>query len=166
MIHVPDFEAATVETLRASFPIFLASVAAEVGYELPPPDDDGGSIDEQGVSYSYGDQEVLRWPYVEVAVPDATITNLSIGQYAGDFAMNVIVRCLVSDPVGPRLNRKIKFYGRALLETLLQPDAFGDGEVVGSVRIAYRTNPETNEREEFVGGVLLVFEIPSVVVRP
>lgn len=158
MIHAEEFLDATIATLKANLPAALAAInAAHTDFQVAVPDDD---------SYSTGTLDILRYPWIEVAVPDFSISNFSMEQWDADFYPVVIVRGLYQEPLSAdRLDRALKRYGQALLNVLLTPNAFGAHEVVQSVRGGYRVNPETQERTEFTGGVVAAFTIESTVTR-
>lgn len=119
-------------------------------------------------NYSTGGDPILRYPWVEVAAPDFQMEGFSIGQVDADFSINVVVRGWISEVRPPieRADRHVKRFGRVLMESLLQPGAFGAGETIDRVRGAYRINPEFDEKEGPIAAVTFVFTILSVNVRP
>lgn len=158
MLHLEPYLDAAREYLRDNLPTRLAVVNGELtDFELPVPDQD---------SYLLGvTSTTLKYPLIEVASPDWTMTAFDLGQFTGDFNFTIVVRAMLQDLDYDRLTRSLYRYGRCLTEVLCEPGAFGEG-VVDSIRGAYRVNPETNDREEFVAGALLVFSIRSTETRP
>lgn len=119
-------------------------------------------------SFSTGGDPILTYPWVEVAAPDFAMEFFSVGQVDADMAIDVVVRGWVLEPRTPieRADRHVKRMGRALYESLTQPDAFGDGETISRIRGAYRINPEFDESEGPMAACTFVFTIGAVYVRP
>lgn len=170
MRHVEEFALDAVAYLRANLPTRIAALNAEKddGLVLAVPADDGGALGRPEVAYSLGSESRVSMPWVEVAVPDFDLGEFSLAQYDADFSLSVVVAAMVEEVVSPhRLTVAMMRWSRVLVETLMQPGAFGDGETVESVRGAVRAaNPETGETVAVRGGVVLVFTLSSVAVRP
>lgn len=106
---------------------------------------------------------------LEVALPDETLDGFDISQTDWDASLTVVVRAWlmhVGDPdTGVEfLYRKSLRMRRALVAVVapIDNDAFGNHASLERVRIAYRVNPETDQREEFVSGTLFVMSVMDV----
>lgn len=174
MIHVEDLLNAALASLRETLPDRIAAMNAATatdGYDVvlgvpdDEPDDEPGS---SRVSYSTGADPVLRYPWVEVAVPDSTHEEWSVGQVDGIMRAAIVVRMWVSEPRPPlaRADRAVKRMAACVLETLVQPGAFGGGAWVETIRAAYRVDPLVDEGTGPVAAAILVFTVGVDAVRP
>jgi hypothetical protein len=162
VINTEPFLVEALASLKAGLPGQLAAIdALYTDFDLVPdfvPDAD---------NYWTGVvRKPLKYPIVEVAVPDWTMTGFDINQMAADcsFPMFVSATLRVVEPAAQhsdKLYRLCMRYVRAILNTLLVPGAFGQGAVVNAVRGAYRQNPETRDREEIIGAALVAFTLES-----
>jgi hypothetical protein len=88
---------------------------------------------------------IVSYPFVEVTAPDAQLSGFSLGQVVSDLRPSVMVRAGVQLSEGittpSQLYRASLRYGRALLNVLITPNAFGNSAVVEQVRAAYRVAP-------------------------
>lgn len=143
-----------IAALKAGLPARCAALDAERGdFTLKVPDDD---------AYSLGSSEVIRYPWIEVAVIGTDVLSFDIGQGAGDQISQIIVACRYQSAIGEQLDRALRRYSRAICEVLTQPNAFGDHDVVSEIRIAYGTNPELDIRQMFTGVVAVGFALEGV----
>jgi hypothetical protein len=170
VIHLEPFLDGALASLRANLPARLAALSTS-SVPLDPPADDGGPLGSPGLDYYAGVvRKPLRYPLVEVAAPDWTMTDFDLGQLTGDFDFPMMASATlrIVDPAAlhsDRMYRSQMRYAAAILNVLLEPGAFGDGATVVSARGAYRQNPETRETEEIVGGVVIAFGIETTDSR-
>ena len=143
-----------IATLKAALPAKVAAInAAKNDFVLPVPDD---------ASYSLGSSEVLRYPWVEVAVTNSDVSGLSLGQGAGDQTSQVIVAVRYQSPFGEQLDRALRRYASAVAEALMAPDAFGGHDTVAAIRFAYGTNPEVDDKMMLNGVAVVGFSVEGV----
>jgi len=172
MLDPELFLDAALASLRQNLPAKIAAINAERGaavggFDLKVPDDDLAlPLSDPHVSYSTGTKEILRYPFVEVANPDFTIDNFSLAQYDAAWNPDIVVRVWYEAALdADQLDRALKRYVRAVFEILATPDAMGKSESIARIRGGWRTNPETNERQELFGAAVLVFTMDSVARR-
>lgn len=169
MLHAEDLLDNAIAHLRADLPSKIDAINTAIGDDiiLTAPADTGGDTADPEVSYSTGGDPILRQPWVEVAVPDFTLTELDLGQVSALFAANVAVLGFILEPRPPieRADRHVKRFGQALADCLMQPDAFGVGVSVESVRGSYRIDPEAEGKEGPVAVVTNVYTVVTEVVR-
>lgn len=166
MDHVEPLVDQAIATLKAGLPARVAALnAAATDFEITDvPDQD----------YWPGGQPTLgRYPAIEVSAFAGELFNLAVGQAEADTDVEVAVVCWVAmdDAIGgdfSNLYRAATRYGRAILETLLVPDAFGAGVVVERASYRYAANPTPGERElrELVCAAMLFFTLGDVEERP
>lgn len=114
--------------------------------------------------YAGGVGAVTRYPTVEVAAPDLTASGFDIAQTDGDVTLNLIVRAFDRHPVHDILYRKMSRLGAAIISVLMTPGAVSDC-TIEALRAAWRFNPETEEQDNVVSGVLLAFTVNTVMRR-
>jgi len=172
MIDTEPFLAEALASLRTKLPAALAAVDVALGLSggdaLPLPRDDGGAIGSANVDYYLGVvAKPLRYPLVEVAVPDWSMTGFDIAQLEADAEFPLMAAATLRDASlsSDRLYRMLLRYTRALLNVLLVPQAFGQGATVTSVRGAYRQNPESRETEQVIGASLVALSISTTQNR-
>lgn len=156
---------AAAEALRVYLPAELSAIDPE----LKAPLDEGGAIGQPMTDYYAGVvRKVLRYPIIEVAVPDDSLTNFSLARLTGDYELNMIVMATIRDAdlgVG-RLYRMQIAYRRAMLGVLLDPEKFLAGGAITAVRTAYRQSPEDREDAEmFVGAIAVGLTIETTDSR-
>jgi hypothetical protein len=168
--HLEGLLDATVAHLRLRFPYWIDWINAEEGdFVLDAPKDAPGEPDD---GYVVGGWTTLRYPTVEVAIPDWSMTNFSIAQQVSDLSPRLVVRTWAAEPQPKAglLYRKLLRYGRATILSLTEPGAFGQDEdtrvIVDGMEGRYRFDPETDQREEIVGGALVVFSLGGVETLP
>lgn len=117
--------------------------------------------------------EVIRWPTIEVAVPDLQGDTFSIDQHESDVTPTIIVRAWLSHPQVNVLYRQCCRYGAAMFNVLMEPDAathrgsgFGPGVSVRRYLGRWRYNPEQNQRDEVQSAALLIFYLDAPDIRP
>lgn len=161
-----------VETLSASLGPALAAVYAAradadqaagrtIEYEVPRP----GLFEIGGDYYVPASATILRYPAIEVALPDLNIANFDIGQVEGDATENLIVLAWERSAQMPVLYRKLTRLLAAIYDVLIAPTSLGSAEVQ-TVRGAWRWNPEAKEADQIVSGALLVLGLESTRTRP
>lgn len=162
MIDTEPFLDAAIASLRTNLPGKLDALNATASFAVPKPDDD---------SYFLGVvSRPLKYPIVEVAVPDWTMTGFDVGTLTADAEFPMMVSATLRDAGeaalhSDRLYRSTLRYVRALLNTLLEPNAFGLHATVTAVRGAYRMNPETRESSEVIAAALVAFTIDTTQTR-
>jgi hypothetical protein len=131
-----------------------------------------------GDFYPGGVAEVIRWPTIEVALPDARGENPSLEQHDYDVQTRAMVRAHVSDVKAQygRLHRLALRWGAAIHDTLMPPDpvllrgsGFGADVAVKTWRMAVRNaNLETEEGAppEVQTSILLVYDLDVPDIRP
>lgn len=163
-MDMEEFIDAVVAHLKQDLPGRIVTLNAEKAadgreIEVLIPDDD---------AYSTGADPILKHPWVEVAAPDFLADEFDLSQRSGRFGVNVVVRGWIAEvrPPVERADRHVKRFGKCLMQSLTQPGAFGPGEVIQSVRGAYRVNPELDEKGGPMAAVTFVFTLDSEYVRP
>lgn len=111
-----------------------------------------------------GVQVVTAYPTVEVAVPDMLAGNFSIDGYDADVQFTLVVRVFDRDADHQTLYRKMNRLVAAVVGTLTRRGALSDAEVSG-LRVALRFNPETEEQDHVVSGVLIALTCETVMTR-
>jgi hypothetical protein len=86
----------TIASLRAQLPGRIAAFNALGGVQIVAPADDGNALKPRrpGLGYVFGGMPRYsggEFPVVEVAVPDAQISQLALGQVAGDLDSTIVV---------------------------------------------------------------------------
>lgn len=153
MLHIePNLDAA-IASLKANLPGSIAVVNAQfTDFDIPTPAADGYSLGAMPVIYQ-------ALPLVEVAAPDWTMEGFSIQQLSADMTLSIVVRVTLEHPDADTLYRSAMRFARALIDVLIQPDAFGPTVSVSRVRGAYRVSPEQSDRMEVTGGTSLTFDL-------
>lgn len=123
--------------------------------------------------YPGGVGQVLRYPTIEVAVPDLSGDTFSIDQHESDVTTVGVVRCWMQHPRFDVLYRTTNRYGSAIFNVLASPDAatgrgcgWGAAVTVKRYRAAWRWNPQANELDQVTSAVLLVFDLDAPDIRP
>jgi hypothetical protein len=159
MRHLEAFCDDALAYLQANLPTRIAALNAETtDFDLVVP-----------VAYWFGGPPSLAvsdYPSIEVAAPDIALQNPSLSQLHWDSRPRVMVRLFHQDTNFEQFTRALYRYGRCIVETMTQPGAFGGHEAIENLSTHYAVNPETNERAEFTGGVLCVFNLDSTEARP
>jgi hypothetical protein len=132
-----------------------------ITYAAPAP----GLVEEGGDYYVGGASTILRWPAIEVAVPDLNMQNFDIALTEGDFTENLVIVAWDSHVDRSILYRKLARLATAIWDVLLVPHSMGTAQVE-TVRAAWRQNPETPPGEELESGCLLVFGLSSTRMNP
>lgn len=167
---VEDFERAVVGGLQLSLQPQLDATAARYLTQ----DRQDGLADPDGTSwvtlaapvasgwYPGGTHIPSVFPSVEVAVPDETRTNFSLGNYDADAAIRLVIQIWVRDARFPVLNRTLKRYAPSVLDTLRATMSMS----ITTARFAYRTNPEAPDQDmRIVGGALLFLDLLDAQIR-
>lgn len=168
---------ASIASLRANLPARIAVFNAEGNAQLAVPADDGLPLAPARVElgYVFGGlpmHSAGSFPVIEVAIPDATVTNLSLGQVEGDLDSSIVVACWAGKTSGqdfPTVYEQVLGYARCVSEVLLQPDAIYPRETVDRIRFAFAANPDRRERDEmetFTFGGFVFFTTVGVAQRP
>lgn len=169
---------ATLASLRANLPGRIGVFNGEGnGATLDVPADDGAAVEpvRAGLGYVFGGAPRYAagdFPKIEVAIPDAFVQNLSIGQVAGDLASTLVVACWAGRAGGEDfslLYRKVLGYARCVTEVLLEPDAIFPSETVTQVRFVFSANPDQRDRgemETFTFGGFVFFTTDGIADRP
>jgi hypothetical protein len=168
----------TIASLRANLPARIAAFNAEgSGATLDVPADDGDPVEpvRPGLGYVFGGAPRYAagdFPKIEVAVPDATAENLSIGQVDADLDSTLVVACWAGRTSGEDfslLYRKVLGYARCVTEVLLEPDAIYPSETVKRIRFAFAANPDQRARDEmetFTFGGFVFLTTEGIAARP
>lgn len=163
--HLEGVVDSAIASIAADLPDVIATINAETGaanpaaIELEMPDP--RPVEEGGAIY-FGGFDIVKYPSIEIASPDFSLADFDLDNWSADLRAVLMVRGHVMDANAARVLRRAYRFGRALLQVLLQPDAFGAGVQIrkdDGVRGYYRFNPETGEREEIFGSTLLVFAL-------
>lgn len=149
------------EALRVNLPAALAAIDPS----LPVPLDDGGAVGERGTDYYVGTvKKPIRYPLIEVAVPDWTLDEFSLERLTANASFPLFVGATIrsADLSSDRLYRMQMRYTRAILSVLLDPDKWTVGGAIASVQGAYRQNPaEREDVEEITGAIVVAFTIET-----
>lgn len=138
-----------------------AAAGRTVEMKVPRP----GLSESGGDYYADAASTILRYPCVEVSVPDLRMENLDLAHVDADVTENLVVMIWEEGVVTPILARRLRRLLAAAYDVLLSPGALSDA-AVETVRAAWRFNPEANERDEIISGGLLVFGLASTRARP
>lgn len=156
-------------SLDAIYSMLAAADAAAgrtIDYSAPRP----GSTDADpaGDYYPGGASTFLRYPAVEVALPDLRMTGFDIAMQEGDATENLIVCIWEESARRDKLFRKLTRLAAATYDVLLAPSSLLllAGATVTRVDARWRFNPQMNERDEITSAALLVFELGSLRTRP
>lgn len=109
-----------------------------------------------------------RWPYIDVAATDLLLADYDLGQTEADGTLALVVVAYDSHPRFDILYRKVYRLGSAIHAVLADHGALPGGARIRSCRIAWRFNPDpdTQQREELVSGVMLAYELGTTSVGP
>jgi len=158
MIDGEQYIDTAIATLKDDLPARLAAIDAEhTDFELDVPADN---------AYSLGSSEVLRFPWIEVALVNSDIDGFDLGQGSGDQRSTIIIACRYQHGNGEHLDRALRRYARAVMEVLMAPDAFGPHETVSAIRVAYGTNPEFDEKMMLNGVAVCGFTVDGIAYLP
>lgn len=114
------------------------------------------------VQYTDGTEDILASPWVEVAAPDWRMFNMSLGQFAADLDVTVAVRGHMEDARAGMLNKRLQILGAALVDSLIQPDAFTTNAsrvTIREMRGSYPINPSTGEKQFYVGAAVILITL-------
>lgn len=167
----------SIASLRAGLNARVDVFNAEGNAQLDHPADDGGLLAPMRpeLGYVFGGNPHIgagEFPKIEVAVPDAVVSNLSLAHVEGDLDSTVVVACWAGRASGqdfPTLYEQVLGYARCVTEVLLQPDAIYPRETVERIRFAFAANPDRRERDEmetFTLGGFVFFTTLGVAQRP
>lgn len=164
MIDTESFLDEAIASLRTQLPAAIDALNLSGAYDPPVPK-------PEPEDYYVGPvRRPLRYPIVEIAVPNWTLTDLDLGQLTADADFTMMASVTLRD-VGEaalhsdRLYRWQQRYVRALLNVLLEPNAFGQHATVTGISGAYRQNPQTRESEEVIGAAVVAFTVETTQTR-
>lgn len=112
--------------------------------------------------YIGGVPTVLRYPTIEIAVPDFRFDNLSLGNYDGDAHPRLLIRALFQLARDPEwLYRMGCRWFAAVTAVVAVPGALGPVDIDESAGFSgsWRFNPETNTQDEVQSGVLCTYNL-------
>jgi hypothetical protein len=148
--HLEPLLDAAVASLRAGLPTAIAAVnAAHSDFQVETVPDDAMFV---------GGFTTAVYPMIEVASPDWTMQQLSVGQFSSELAWPLVVKVTAMDMTAQLLYRRLLRYVSAILAVLLDPDAIPGCDVDRDrgVRGAYAFNPESGEIQELDGAAIIV----------
>jgi hypothetical protein len=163
---------AAITTLSASLPAALdaryaalaaadAAAGRSIDYSAPRP-----GLAETGGDYHAGAvSTILRYPCVEVALPDLNMASFDLSLVEADVTENLVIVAWESSAEMSTLYRKLTRLAAAIYDVLLDPATL-TGANVQTVRAAWRWNPEASDRDEIESGALLVLGLSSTRARP
>lgn len=161
-----DFVDFAINVLKANLPTALAAqvtkyadadaAAGRVVDLVAPRDED---------FYAGGTGTLIRYPAVEVSIPDLRVTRFALGMVDADTDFTLVVMASNSDPRQEILYRQMNRYGAAVSDVLTQPGALGSA-IVDQFRGAWRFNPEQNVADEVQSGVALIYGMKDAWLRP
>lgn len=131
-----------------------ADAAAGRQIELAVPDD----LDY----YIGGVPTVIKYPTIEIAVPDLSFNALSIGNNDGDARPRLLVRALFQLAQDPEwLYRMGCRWFAAITSVVAQPGVLGPVDIDSERGLSgsWRFNPETNQADEVQSGVLCTYNL-------
>lgn len=132
-----------------------------IDYSAPRP----GLSEVGGDYYAGAASTIIRYPAVEVALPDLNLANFDLAKLNADATENLVVVLWEQATQMTVLYRKLTRLAAAAYQVLIPDNAIG-GATAESVRGAWRWNPEANQRDEITSGALLVFSLSSTLVAP
>jgi hypothetical protein len=168
----------SIASLRAQLPARIDAFNAEAnGVTLDQVADDGDGLKPRrpGMGYVFGgfpQYAAGEFPVVEVAIPDAVVSNLALQHLEGDLDSSLVVAVWAGRTSGedfPELYEKVLGYARCITEVLLVPDAIYPRETVERIRFAFAANPDRRVRDEmetFTFGGFMFFTTNGVAQRP
>jgi hypothetical protein len=163
--HLESLIDEAIASLRAGLNDHLETLNAETGAANPS----GMTLEAiPGDDFLFGGFDIVRYPCVEVAAPDWSLLGWSLHQLSADLSAAVMARVWVMDATAELVYRRALRYGRAIVDVLAQPDAFGPLVVIdptSGVRGSYRFNPETGQHEEIFGSGVVVFNLEGGETR-
>lgn len=155
--------AAALDVIYAARADKDAAAGRSIEYEAPRP----GLAEVGGDYYAGGVSTILRYPCVEVALPDLRMTNFDIAHFEADVTENLIVCLWEKSANMVTLYRKLTRLAAAAYDVLASEQARAAlGADLQDVRAAWRWNPEANERDEIESGALLVLGMASSRLAP
>lgn len=127
-----------------------------------------------GDYYPGGCGTIIRYPTIEVAVPDLNGGDFSVQEHESDAEPTLIVRAWLEHAKFPTLYRHCCRYGAAIYNVLANPDASGRGSGFGAdveikrYTLRWRAVPQSDEdpRKEFQAATILTFYLDAPDVRP
>lgn len=166
MIAGLDAELTEMEATYAGNPI------RDIG-ALPRPRTEATEFNPTGDYWAGGVSEVIRYPTIEVAVPDLQGQDFSIDQHESDMTTTIVVRAWLQHARVNILYRQCCRYGAAIFNVLAEPDAtehrgsgFGPEVTIKRYLARWRYNPETNTKDEVQSAAVLIFYLDAPDVRP
>lgn len=171
-VSAEDFERQVRDGL---IPLLPASLQATAARYLDQ-DREDGLADADGTSwvkldvpeqeaYALGGVDVrVRWPTIEIAVPDMILEGFDVGQRDADAEVSLVIAVWLKDARFPVLERMAKRYVAAIFDCLTDPHLLAGG--IQRARFAWRTNPETPEGDDrFEACALCVLTLSASMLR-
>lgn len=112
--------------------------------------------------YIGGVPTVIKYPTIEIAVPDLHVTALSLGNTEGDARPRLLIRALFQLADSPEsLYRMGCRWFAAVTTVVAQPGILGpvDIDIDRGLSGAWRFNPETEETDQIQSGVLCTYNL-------
>jgi hypothetical protein len=157
--HLEPFLDACVAALRAGLPAAVDAVnAAHMDFDLEHIPDD---------HFFVGGYTTAVYPMIEVASPDWTMQQLSIGQFSSALSLPVVIKISALDYSSETLYRRLLRYVSAILQVMLDPDAIPGADVDRDrgIRGGYVFNPESGEIQELDGAAIVVLYMEADETR-
>lgn len=117
--------------------------------------------DEQDY-YIGGVPTVIKYPTIEIAVPDLHVTAFSLGNADGDARPRLVIRALFQLAESPEsLYRMGCRWFAAVTTVVAEPGILGpvDIDVDRGLSGSWRFNPETDEADQIQSGVLCTYNL-------
>lgn len=171
MQSIEDFVDAGIATLIRDLPGALTAI--ETLYEGGP--QDIGTLPRPRPTdyFAGGGPEPIRYPMIEVAIPDLGGQDFSIDQHESDAVAVMMIRAWLQHPKYNTLYRICCRYGAAIHNVVCDPDpdtdrgcGFGPEVTIQRYQAAWRFNPSTNERDEVTSAVMLTYWLDAPDIRP
>jgi hypothetical protein len=150
--------------LQARIDVYNAEAANLFDLEAPTDED----------YFFGGDDLYVRFPKVEVAVPEGALGQFSLSRAEGEQGLAIAVSVWLEGETGeiPEMHERVLGYGRVATEVLIQPGAFGPAVEVSEVRSLYPMipagtfNPDTRQFDKWRTLAALEFQLNDIARRP
>lgn len=117
----------------------------------------------------HGGATILEYPSIEIAVPDFELHDMSVENVEMDMTANIVIRgWLELADLTPQAPEKIYRLAQRMAQVILAlilpagNNAFADQTIITRVRGSFRLNPETQQKEEYVSGFILICTLETV----
>lgn len=111
--------------------------------------------------FTDGTEDLTRPTAVEVASSDFDLYSGSVAQVDWALDISIIVHAILEDARAGMAHRRAQILASAIVDSLCQPSAFGNGVGVLRVRGSFPVNPETGDTTRWIGNAILAFTLDA-----